>query len=120
MKKFIYTTLAFVLGTAPFAARPSRFTGNCTIDSSKATKGKGPSPQTARMVTEEGDVITMTQKQHARDGNEITVVRKFSTDDSEVTGKVRGQPMKSHGTWEGTSWSLFSSSSSWKRDLSRL
>jgi hypothetical protein len=101
MKKVLYTVLILALASVAFAADHPDFTGNWKIDASKAAEGKGPSPQTTRKITEEGNVITMTEVQPGRDGNEVTIVRKFSTDASEVTGEMRGQPMKSHGAWEG-------------------
>jgi hypothetical protein len=72
-----------------------------TGSASKAAEGKGPSPETTRMVTQEGNVITMTEKQPGRDGNEITIVPKFSTDGPEVSGEMRRQPTKCKGMREG-------------------
>jgi len=53
-----------------------------------------------RTVTKENNIITVTEVQ-TRNGNETSIVRKFSTDGSPVTSALNGQPVKSHGAWDG-------------------
>ena len=57
MKKVLFSALTLALASVAFAADHPDFTGNWKIDASRAAEGKGPSPQTTRMVTEEGNKL---------------------------------------------------------------
>jgi hypothetical protein len=100
IKKIYWVVMAIALATAAFAADQLDFTGTWKIDASKMDTSKGPPPRLIRTVTKQGSIITMTEVQ-SRDGRELRVVRKFSTDGSEVRSELGGQRVKSHGMWDG-------------------
>jgi hypothetical protein len=100
MKKIAYVVMAIALATVAFAADHPDFTGTWKIDASKMDASKGAPPQITRTVTKENNIITVTEVQ-SRSGSETSIVRKFSTDGSQVTSALNGQPVKSHGAWEG-------------------
>lgn len=96
----IYAALALVLTTVTFAADHPDFTGTWKIDASKMDTSKGAPPLILRKVTREGNFLTMTEVQ-SRDGKKTAIIRKFSTDASDVSGTLNGQPVTSRGMWEG-------------------
>jgi hypothetical protein len=100
MKAILLTLVTFALTSSlAFAADHPDFTGTWKIDS--RALDDVPSIQTTRIVTQEGNVITVTEVRPGKDGNDGPRIRKFSTDGSEVTSEIRGQTVKSHGTWDG-------------------
>jgi len=101
MTKISTVVAAIALAPVALAAGLPDFTGTWKIDASKMDTSKGPPPRMIRMVTKEGSIFTMTEVQ-SRDGHELKVVRKFSTDGSEVRSELGGQRVKSHGMWDGS------------------
>jgi hypothetical protein len=100
MKKIACVVMAIALTKVAFAADHPDFTGTWKIDTSKMDASNGPPPRMTRTVTKENNIITVTEVQ-TRNGNETSIVRKFSTDGSPVTSALNGQPVKSHGAWDG-------------------
>jgi hypothetical protein len=100
MKEIACVVMAIALATVAFAADQPDFTGTWKIDASKMDTSKGPPPRMIRTVTKEGSIFTMTEVQ-SRDGHELKIVRKFSTDGSEVRSELGKQRVKSHGMWDG-------------------
>jgi hypothetical protein len=100
MKQLIYAALALTFTAIVFAADHPDFTGTWRTDVSKMDDSKGPPPRMVRRIESEGNVLTMTEVQ-VREGKELAIVRKFSTDGSMVTTTLNGQRVRTHGMWDG-------------------
>jgi hypothetical protein len=100
MKQIIYRALALTFTVVVFAADHPDFTGTWRTDASKMDDSKGAPPRMVRRIEGDGNVLTMTEVQ-VREGKELSIIRKFSTDGSMVTTMLNGQRVRTHGMWDG-------------------
>jgi hypothetical protein len=78
MKRLMYAAIFLISALPVFAQDPSGFVGNWKSDTG--------TPTMTRKLALDGKVIVMTELQPGRNGGpELTIIRKYPTDGSEVT-----------------------------------
>ncbi|MGC2333259.1 MAG: hypothetical protein WA581_17530 [Candidatus Acidiferrales bacterium] len=78
MRRLMYSAILLMIALPVFAQGPQGFVGNWKSDPD--------TPTMTRKLALEGKVIVMTELQPGRNGGpEMTIIRKYPTDGSEVT-----------------------------------
>jgi hypothetical protein len=97
----LITTLG--VGMVGYSADKPNFSGNWTLDATKSDFGPMPAPSAMTRKVEHSDPsLTYTQEVQGGPQGDQTITMKYSTDGSETTNDLMGNPLKTTAKWDGS------------------
>lgn len=103
--KTILTIVIVMLAMSMFAVAADKpnFSGDWTLDATKSEFGPMPPPSAMTRKVEHNDPsLSYTQETSGGQNGDQTVKMKYSTDGTETTNDMMGNPLKTTAKWDGS------------------
>lgn len=99
--------VTMALSMMAVAADKPNFSGEWTLDATKSDLGPMPPPSSmTRKVDHSEPALTYTQQTTGGQNGDQTVTMKYSTDGTETTNDLMGNPLKTTAKWDGSALTI--------------